>query len=303
MGYNPLVSIVIPVYNGTNYIDEAIKSAQNQTYKNIEIVVINDGSTDGGATREACLKYGDSIIYLEKENGGCASALNYGIKHAKGEYISWLSHDDLYYPEKVEYQVNLYEKYNLDKENVSISNGADLIDKDGNKIFHPNRGGKGLCDPLSSYKYLLFKECFNGCGLLIPKKIFEKGIYFDENKKFVLDWQLWLKFAVNGTSFYVDKKILVSNRHHSGQITQKQKELHYTEANCTVSELFEMLKDDEKYLVELYYFAHTSGKFDPKVIYEEIKSRNYKVNNFKLLFLKAKSFIKKELKKIYHKIR
>ena len=67
--YNPLVSIVIPVYNGSNFLKYAIESALAQTYKNVEILVINDGSTDNGATRDIALSYGDKIRYFEKENG------------------------------------------------------------------------------------------------------------------------------------------------------------------------------------------------------------------------------------------
>ena len=104
--YNPLISIIIPVYNGANYMREAIDSAIAQTYKNIEIIVVNDGSTDNGETEKIALSYGDKINYYYKENGGCASALNYGISKMKGEWFSWLSHDDVYFPTKLESQVN-----------------------------------------------------------------------------------------------------------------------------------------------------------------------------------------------------
>ena len=82
MSIQPKVSIVIPVYNGANYLGEAIDSALEQTYENIEIIVVNDGSTDDGATREIALSYGDRIRYFEKENGGVSSALNLGINFA-----------------------------------------------------------------------------------------------------------------------------------------------------------------------------------------------------------------------------
>ena len=100
---DPLVSIVIPVYNGANFVREAIDSALAQTYRNIEIIVVNDGSTDN--TRDIALSYGDKIRYFEKENGGVSTALNLAISEMKGEYFSWLSHDDLYAPEKVEAEI------------------------------------------------------------------------------------------------------------------------------------------------------------------------------------------------------
>ena len=76
--FNPLVSIVIPVYNGEEYIEEAIESALNQTYKNIEIIVVNDGSIDN--TQNIVKTYEDKILYYEKENGGVATALNLADK-------------------------------------------------------------------------------------------------------------------------------------------------------------------------------------------------------------------------------
>ena len=101
--FNPLVSIVIPVYNGSNYLCAGgSNSALAQTYKNIEVIVVNDGSNDKGKTRKIALSYGHKIRYFEKENGGVATALNLGIEKMKGEYFSWLSHDDLYSPRKVE---------------------------------------------------------------------------------------------------------------------------------------------------------------------------------------------------------
>ena len=80
MGSKPLVSIVIPVYNGSNYMREAIDSALAQTYENVEIIVVNDGSTDDGETDRIARSYGDKIRYFAKDNGGVSSALNKGIK-------------------------------------------------------------------------------------------------------------------------------------------------------------------------------------------------------------------------------
>ena len=127
---HPLVSIIIPVYNGSKYMCEAIESALSQTYDNIEILLINDGSADGGKTEEIALSYGNKIKYFYKENGGVSSALNFGIKNMKGEYFSWLSHDDSYEPKKIEKQIlSLQDK----KKCVSICN-TKTIDKNSNLI-------------------------------------------------------------------------------------------------------------------------------------------------------------------------
>lgn len=296
----PLVSIVIPVYNGDNYIREAIDCALAQTYKNIEIVVVNDGSTDDGATEAACLSYGDKIKYYKKNNGGCASAINYGIRVANGEFISWLSHDDLYYGNKIERQIKMYKQYNLDKQNTVISNRGDLIDSNGNKIIHPNYGKNGFLTANEAFDYLLFIKCFNGCGLLIPKAVFDKGLYFNESMRFVLDWNLWLKFAIYGVEFYLDKEIIVSNRQHSAQVTNKQKILHQTETDATIAEIFEILKTKSTHLMtSLYKFAYVNDKTMVKEIKAYINQQGIKVNYGSYVVAKIKNKSKRMLKKVY----
>ena len=124
MTFEPKVSIVIPVYNGANYLREAIDSALEQTYRNTEVIVVNDGSTDGGETEDIAISYGDRIRYFTKENGGISTALNLGIQAMSGEYFSWLSHDDVYYPHKIEKQ-NLY-RYIL-RNHISLVYPHDII--------------------------------------------------------------------------------------------------------------------------------------------------------------------------------
>ena len=127
---NKKVSIIIPVYNGEKYIKEAIESALNQTYTNIEIIVVNDGSKDN--TDEICKSYGNKIKYIKKENGGVATALNTGIKEAKGQYVAWLSHDDLYKENRIEKGMEVLSK--LKDKNTIIFSNFELIDSNG-KIF------------------------------------------------------------------------------------------------------------------------------------------------------------------------
>ncbi len=306
MKNQPLVSIIIPLYNGANYVEEALTCALAQTYERIEIVVVNDGSTDSGAGRDICLRYGDKIVYLEKENGGCASALNYGIRHARGEFISWLSHDDLYEPTKIAHQIAQYEAKSLDRSKTVISNVGGLIDGEGKAIFHPTRRETGLFCAYAAFEYFLFHSCPNGCGLLIPKRLFEEISYFDENMRFVLDWNLWLKFALRGVDFYFDDKCLVSNRVHSMQVTVKQKELHAKETNETVDQLFALIKEcagDEAYLKALYAFSYACERGNTRAIGAHIKNSHIKVRRAHLAFLRIKSRLTHLAKKIYHWIR
>lgn len=306
MTYKPLVSIVIPLYNGSNYVEEAIKSALSQTYENVEIVIVNDGSNDGGAGKAICERYRDKVTYYEKENGGCASALNYGIKRAKGEFISWLSHDDLYKPQKLEKQIELYEKHGLNSENTVISSVGILINSEGSEIAHPSRKKKGLYSSKRAFKYFLLGACPNGCGLLIPKAVFEKHGYFDESLRFVLDWNLWLKFALSGVDFYFDGEKLVYNRVHSMQVTVKQKELHSKETNLTVDRLLDLMREknsEDEYVKTLYYFSYSCNRGDTEAIKKYLSENKVKTSSFKSAAMRLKSKLKKFAKTVYHKIR
>lgn len=304
MLFNPLVSIVIPLYNGANYVEEALQSAFAQDYENIEIIVVNDGSTDDGASKEICMKYADKITYLEKSNGGCASALNYGIRAARGEYISWLSHDDLYEPNKISHQVKILNQEGFDREKTVVSNRGGLVDGQGKAMMHPSVAETKKLNDIDFFQYLLFNKCVNGCGLLIPKKIFESGLYFNEGMRFVLDWNLWLKFAASGVGAYLDPAVLVKNRVHGGQVTVKQKELHIVETEQTLEELFSFLQDKPiMYMKELYTFSYATRKAFAMSILEYLKEKKENICKSKLLIMRIKNDLKRLAKSIYHAVR
>lgn len=212
MKKNPKVSIIIPVYNGSKYLSEAIDSALEQTYKNIEIIVINDGSDDGGKTRNIALSYEDKITYIEKENGGVSTALNLGIKNMTGDYFSWLSHDDLYEPNKLLMQVEEIKKH---EENTILYSNYSLVDEKTNFIRdvilnHDEYNKK----PLDS----IINMDINGITLLIPRKAFDDCGLFDENLRCVQDYDLWLKM-MKKYIFIHQKNILAKSRVHSKQVS------------------------------------------------------------------------------------
>ena len=105
---NPQVSVLLSVYNGEKYLAEAIETVLGQTYSSIELLVINDGSTD--ATEEVVKRYGDRVRYFSQANEGQPSALNIGIAKVKSPYIAFLDADDLYLPDKIALQVDFLEK-------------------------------------------------------------------------------------------------------------------------------------------------------------------------------------------------
>lgn len=220
--FEPLVSIIIPVYNGSDYMREAIESALSQTYKNKEIIVVNDGSKDDGATDEIARSFGDRIRYIPKENGGVSSALNVGIKAMKGEYFSWLSHDDSYMTDKIEKQVSILEK--LDKNTIvsclQMQMDENSVPRAGYSPTPPFEPFKVL-DSKDVLKGLLQRTTLNGCCLLIPKGVFEKAGYFDETLRFCQDAFMWYNVFLNGFSLYFTDDVSVNLRVHSNQLTQR----------------------------------------------------------------------------------
>lgn len=210
--FNPLVSIIIPVYNGENYVKEAIESALAQTYKNIEIIVVNDGSKDN--TEKICKSYKNKIRYIKKENGGVSSALNLAIKNMKGEYFSWLSHDDLYFPNKVEAQINFL-KSQKNKEVILYSDYA-IINERGELTALCKKDHKELQKkPL----YSLLTGAVNGITMLIPKVCFEKVGNFNEKLRCTQDYDLWFKFIQKYQFIHMEQP-LSCTRIHSGQDSQ-----------------------------------------------------------------------------------
>jgi len=214
--FNPKVSIVIPVYNGSNYLKEAIDSALAQTYKNIEIIVINDGSNDGGKTDEICKSYGNKIRYYKKENGGVASALNMGIEKMKGEYFSWLSHDDVYYPEKIEKQIKYLFDKGLDK-NTILYCDYELINEKGQYLSSAKLDHEILS---AKPEYALLRGRINGITLLIPKEAFTSGKRFRENLKYTQDYELWLRL-MKEFRFVHMQEVVTKTRIHPEQDSNK----------------------------------------------------------------------------------
>ncbi len=224
MSFEPKVSIVIPVYNGENYMREAIDSALAQSYKNTEVIVINDGSRDSGDTEEIARAYGDKIRYYQKENGGVASALNLGIRVMDGDYFSWLSHDDIYYPHKLEKQIG----YLREKEkNVLLYSDYDIIDERSRfirseKISNINQE--------SIFYDLMTQWTVHGCTTLIPKQCFDMVRLFDERLKTTQDFDMWFRMSEKFRFVHMDD-VLIASRIHPHQGTLSMPDIVQKECN------------------------------------------------------------------------
>lgn len=264
--FNPLVSIIIPVCNGDNYVREAIDSALAQTYKNIEIIVVNDGSVDN--SEEIIKSYGNKLRYFKKENGGVSTALNLGIKKMKGEYFSWLSHDDIYYPNKIKRQIEELSKLEINiRKNIIIMSNFSVINKKSKIVSETHFENDYKLKPTIDSVYPLLLGIVNGCTLLIPKKCFIKVGYFDKELRLTQDYDLWFKIFPNYRLLFIGDP-LVKMRVHKGQGTWKIQDINGEYDNLWINA---MKKIDDYQKIAMF------GSVDNfyKEVYKTINSFGY----------------------------
>jgi glycosyltransferase involved in cell wall biosynthesis len=200
------VSIVIPVYNGSNYLAEAIDSALAQTYGDVEIIVVNDGSRDEGATERIALGYGDRIRYIAQPNGGVSSALNTGIREMTGQWFCWLSHDDRFLDRKTEVQVAFAEAH---PDSRVIGCDFELIDSSGKAFdsWHsPLSVVRNGMDVMGGWVF--------GCALMIHRDVLEACGPFNEANRTTQDLEMWLHVVEHAPIHWLPD-VLCQLRQHS----------------------------------------------------------------------------------------
>lgn len=228
--YQPKISIVIPAYNASNYLAEAIDSALTQTYSNVEVIVVNDGSKDDGATERVALSYGNKIRYFSKENGGSSSALNMGIANMTGEWFSWLSHDDLYTPDKLKKQIEYINSLTVneeDFENHIFFSASELINAEGKVIRAFNKKcANQLASTVNSFPhngYLIASPTtytFHGCSCLVHKNAIAEVGCFDDKLRLLNDVDFWFRLYSAGFKVHYIPEPLVKGRVHAKQVSK-----------------------------------------------------------------------------------
>lgn len=195
MNPSPLVSVVIPAYNAAGFLSSCIESALGQTHKAVEIIFVNDGSTDN--TDEVVRPYLDRIRYIKQENRGLSAARNVGFKASKGEFICFLDADDLLLPDKFERQLARF----LQEPDLGIViSGYISVDSNGQRMISSvnkpwNRDG---------LRRLLNHEVFPPHAALVRREVLERSALFPEDidtGESQEDWHLWLDLALDGVQF------------------------------------------------------------------------------------------------------
>ncbi|MEG2250439.1 MAG: glycosyltransferase, partial [Bacilli bacterium] len=203
----------------------------------------------------------NKIRYYEKENGGTSSALNFGIEKMKGDYFSWLSHDDIYLPTKIEEQLNI-----MDNKICVAASNVNIVDKNL-KLIKSNKINSLYYKSVSIFLALDTETGLNGCSLLIPKKIFDDIGFFNENLKSSQDYDMWYRISKKYKFLLVDKNLVLS-RQHLNQDSKTKNNLCTKESD---SFNYNILKDFRKeeilgifenncdYLIEKYKIFYVSG--------------------------------------------
>lgn len=280
-----LVSIIVPIYNVDKYLEECIESLKNQTYKNLEIILINDGSIDN--SEQICRYVAEKdnrIIFINKKNGGAASAKNEGLKVAKGDYITFVDSDDFIEPDMIEYMVNTIKKYDSDIVQCSFTNLYKNTEKFKQDTIVEQK--------ISSKDFLeLFLTKWDSS--LFWNKLFKreviKNVFFKEGRC-IDDEFFTYKCVLNSKSIVTSNKIVYNYRMRKSGVMKSE------------SSQKQILKDRVDYLYERYELVRKIYKdldkdfLEHLLTYYLIISKNYYVDE-KLL-----DYMKNNLKSIKGKI-
>ena len=253
------VSVIIPTFNRENYITEAIGSVFSQTYRNFEIIVIDDGSTDN--TKQVLNKYNGQIKYFYKENGGKASARNFGITKSNGAYIAFLDSDDIWNHTILEEEIKFLKTnfYDMVYSSMVMKNQkGDII---GRKPSKPQIGT--FCWMLKNYGHIPVST------VLIRKQCLIKVGYFDVNLRVMEDFDWCLRVAQNCRIGFLNKDLAIY-RIHKNNVSHKEHLFHHAKIyiaskymrNHEVKSKYESVLVSQlvknKYLLSKFYYLNNN---------------------------------------------
>ncbi len=222
----PKVTLVMPAFirdeANLGYFREALASARAQTYSNLEILVVNDGSPLTGPLETLVQSQGAAVRYVNKANGGVASALNVGLKEMRGDYFTWLSHDDLYLPDKVATQV---ERILTEPAGTILYCDVEHVDSTGGHQFFEVTPD---VPPGMSRVFFAQYGAFNANAHLIPRTCFDRTGGFDESLRTTQDNHMWYRLSAH-FEFKRVPKVLMKYRNHPTQDSRSP--IHVKECN------------------------------------------------------------------------
>ncbi len=208
----PIVSVVIPAYNAAPFLRETIESVLAQTYEPVEIVLVDDGSTDG--TPDVAASFADAILYVRQANAGVSSARNRGLEEASGVYLCFLDADDWLYPQDLARKVELLEA----RPELALAHG--LVEVTG-PALEPSgevlRGAEG--EVLDALLNLIPPAIPCPSNVLIRRSVLADVGVFDEELSTSADYDLWLRVACEFPVGRVDEPSVKYRRHEGAMFT------------------------------------------------------------------------------------
>lgn len=280
-----LISIILPVYNGEKYLATSIESCLNQTHKNIELVIVNDCSTD--ATLDIVNRYAvndDRIrIINNKENKKLPASLNIGHKEAKGNFITWTSDDNFYEINALEVLLNEI----LEKKADIVYSDFVLIDDEGNKVREIEFIG---------IENIIFGN-FIGCCFLYKNEVYQRNKGYNEDFFLVEDYDFWLR-AVSHSRYSQVKKTLYNYRKHGESLTSqiatnnKKKEIWKENINKMYANFCKtIVATDNGKISELFSKNLNYQKID----FEWLVDNDIEIQNFKRILRQNQNFLEGKL--------
>ena len=241
--HDDLVSVVIPVYNSEKFLDETISSILNQSYDNLEILVIDDGSTDDSL--KILKKYNDKIKIISKKNQGLAKSLNTALKKISGKWFIWVSPDDVLFPEAIETLVNQTKKLS---ENYIVYSNWELIDENNKKLRSFEESNYNNLTNFEFNVRLLDGQQINVNTTLIPTSLLKKGCTIRDVKDPVaIDYDFFLRAGILfETNFHLIPKTLLKYRIHQKQLSHKNISKTLTYLSDIKQEILSNLEESER---------------------------------------------------------
>jgi len=238
-----LLSVIIPVYNSERYLETCLNSVLEQTYENIEIIVVDDGSTD--SSPDILKKYSDKVNILSQKNNGLASALNLGISKMNGHWFKWFSPDDVMFPNTLEQLINAAKHL---PDNVIIYSNWQIINESGDVLRDFSESNYNELSKFDFNVRLLSGQQINVNTTLVPFSLIERGCNFrDLIESVAIDYDFFLRAALLfDANFHLIDKPLIGYRIHSTQLSHHNinKTLSYLDE--LKQEILGNLEEDER---------------------------------------------------------
>ena len=254
-----LISIVIPIYNAEKYLEECLNSIKNQTYKNIEVIMVNDGSKDDSET--ICKRFSEDdarFRYFTKVNGGVSSARNLGLDNVKGDYITFIDVDDWIAEKHLELLINSIKKTNSD---IGVSSYKEFNNKDTYYIRVYTKQEKNLLnfEKMNRDEFLtLFPKlmstnvCFNNAVSKLFRKDLVKNLRFDTSIKYGEDLDFYFRLYLNVDSISYVNELTYVYRIHGDSTTSNFNQEHAEQELTIFKQMYEKIQ--EIGLPTIHYF-------------------------------------------------